>query len=136
MTNQVYVQDADNELVQELMNRPDVARIEEEGIVYLDEPVIYDRQTNHPLANQWGVVAIQAPEVWGMPAGNTGEGVTVGIIDSGALASHEILRSNYRNDGYSWFDTLEGSAEPRDDRGHGSSWDHRVDQRLRSCAWC
>lgn len=74
----------------------------------------------------WGLDKIGAPIAWA--SGATGAGITVGVIDSGFLASHDALRAAYRGsraDGtqvhdYNWFDGIEGQAAPVETRGHGT----------------
>ena len=70
---------------------------------------------------QW----IGADQVWAQ--GTTGNGVTIGIIDSGVAFQHEALRAQYRGalpggyeHDYNWFDPLGGSPEPQTSGAHGS----------------
>ena len=71
----------------------------------------------------WGVDAIDAERVWA-EFGVTGEGIVVGIADSGADWQHPALRETYLGaDGdheYRWFDPWEGTTEPIDTGGHGT----------------
>ncbi len=59
-------------------------------------------------------------------AGVRGQGIVVGISDSGASASHPALAANYRGAGavghdYNWFDpTMAASPTPIDTNGHGT----------------
>jgi len=72
------------------------------------------------------LLTIGAPEVWA--AGTTGEGVVIGLLDTGADWQHEALRGRYRGwDGdtadhdYNWFDALGTSSDvPIDEHGHGT----------------
>ena len=78
---------------------------------------------------------IGAPDIWAL--GFTGQGVVVGIADTGVEWTHPALRSQYRGwDGaaashaYNWHDAVHDadlnvcgsdSPEPCDDQGHGTS---------------
>ncbi|RHY25989.1 hypothetical protein DYB32_007959 [Aphanomyces invadans] len=69
------------------------------------------------FANEWGVDLISAPTVWA--SGNRGQGVVVGVLDTGAIATHDALKANYRST-YGWFDPTDKSATPIDTNGHGT----------------
>jgi serine protease AprX len=70
----------------------------------------------------WAVDAVGAPAAWAQ--GLDGTGVVVGVIDSGASASHEQLAAGFRGGERSWLDPDGGSTPldtPRDTRfGHGT----------------
>ena len=80
---------------------------------------------------------INAPQAWAQ--GAQGQGVTIGIVDSGVQWNHPLLKTHYRgflgtggNHNYNWWDavhqTLTGGANPCginltapcDDLGHGT----------------
>ncbi|RHY42709.1 hypothetical protein DYB34_012094 [Aphanomyces astaci] len=83
--------------------------------VVVDLPVV---DTNSSiLANEWGVNLIGAPSVWA--GGNRGEGVVVGVLDTGAIYTHEAIKANYRAT-YGWFDPTDKSPTPIDTNGHGT----------------
>lgn len=75
---------------------------------------------------EWGVEKIGAPAAW--ERGFRGQGVTVGIVDTGLDAAHPALRAAYRGtnpDGtqtndYNWFDGVSGKPAPYDDGAHGT----------------
>ncbi len=71
----------------------------------------------------WGVDAIDAEVVWDA-FGVTGEGIVVGIADSGVEWRHPALREQYPggegDHEYTWFDPWEGTSEPTDTNGHGT----------------
>ncbi len=76
----------------------------------------------------WHIARIGVDRVW-TELGVRGEGVVVGSIDTGATATHPLLRANYRGlqpDGsydhsYSWFDPTGIYPEsPGDNEGHGT----------------
>jgi subtilisin family serine protease len=69
----------------------------------------------------WGVRRINAPAVWAL--GHTGQGIVVGIIDTGCdydhpdLADHMWTDPNYPH--YGW-DFENDDDDPMDDHGHGT----------------
>ncbi|RLO01466.1 hypothetical protein DYB28_015673, partial [Aphanomyces astaci] len=73
--------------------------------------------TSGRAANEWGIDLIGAPAVWAN--GNRGDGIVVGIIDTGVLHTHDDLKGNWRST-YGWFDAIEKSPTPIDIDGHGT----------------
>lgn len=72
-----------------------------------------------PPAASWGIAAIGAARAWA--DGWDGQGVVVGIVDSGATAVHEQLHGGFRGGPRSWLDPLHGRALPWDGaQGHGT----------------
>ncbi len=75
---------------------------------------------------EWNVTQVNAPQVW--EKGFKGQGVVVGVIDTGVDMKHPALASKYRGaaaDGtitndYNWFDAIGGRAAPYDDNKHGT----------------
>lgn len=61
----------------------------------------------------WGITKIHSPDVWGT---DTGNGVSVGVIDTGISTTHPDLSANIA--GCVSFVSYTGSCE--DDNGHGS----------------
>lgn len=61
----------------------------------------------------WGIDVVRAFAVWGIVRG---EGIKVGVIDSGIEATHPDLNANYRG-GY---DFVENDTTPQDENGHGT----------------
>ncbi|GAB2465244.1 hypothetical protein GCM10027063_03210 [Promicromonospora xylanilytica] len=127
ISNRILVEDGTLALADKLAKSGEVQRISETVKLNLVEPVkrapVSDQGTQ---AVEWGLDAINAPEVWDM--GYTGEGITVSNIDTGVQYDHPALADHYRGmqpDGtvvndYNWQDTS-GSAElPFDDNGHGT----------------
>jgi subtilisin family serine protease len=67
----------------------------------------------------WTLLAIGADSAWRL--GLSGAGTVVGIIDAGASAAHEQLRSNFRDGASSWHDPQGHSRSPADGlAGHGT----------------
>ncbi|RSD25429.1 carboxypeptidase regulatory-like domain-containing protein [Mesobacillus subterraneus] len=109
------------EALEELNQRDDIAEISLDETLSLPEVTV---EENPPKLPQWGLEKIYAPKVWGQ-YGLKGEGIVVGIMDSGVDGNHEALKHNYRgrdgNHQYSWID-LSGQnyATPNDGNGHGT----------------
>jgi hypothetical protein len=103
--------------IEALARRPEVAAIIPES----DLPIPSLAGQGEPVAGRtsWAVEAVDAPAAWAR--GLDGTGVVVGVIDSGASASHEQLAPGFRGGPESWLDPANGSGEPRDSRfGHGT----------------
>jgi subtilisin family serine protease len=114
ITNQIYVAGADASVVSALAAMDEVVSIDEEIIVYLDDPV----ETDPTINAEWGITKIRAEEAWAISG--DGDGGIVGIIDTGARHTHEALRDNYRAGTHSWYDPYLFSQNPRDGQGHGT----------------
>ena len=116
-------------VVEQIARRSDVKVILPNTVIPLKPPKIVERSDTTPLAVEWGVSRINAPDVWAL--GFDGEGVVVGIIDTGADWQHEAIRTRWRGYNpaapgnpdvdYNWYDaTLPKSALPKDTHGHGT----------------
>jgi subtilisin family serine protease len=122
------------EALHAVASRPDVARLTLVGKAFLPEAWPSEgppATASFPLEEafteaqvwNWNVAAIGAQELHA--AGSTGQGIVVGIADSGAQADHPALRRNYRGrlegDDYNWFDpSSDASPTPVDANGHGT----------------
>jgi protocatechuate 3,4-dioxygenase beta subunit len=87
-----------------LMKNPRVLRVEPDTAIY----------AIGELDDSWGVKRIGAGTVHS--AGNTGDGVTVAVIDTGIDYNHPDLKDNYAG-GY---DFVNKDNNPMDDNGHGT----------------
>ncbi|MEM7802762.1 MAG: S8 family serine peptidase, partial [Chloroflexota bacterium] len=92
--------------------------------VELDPDELLGSMSDPPAEVTWGIDAIQADRVW-TELGVRGEGVVVGIADSGSDWTHPNLGPAYRGiDGgehdYNWFDPELGTTEPTDSGSHGT----------------
>lgn len=75
---------------------------------------------------EWNVGKVGVEQAWA--AGVTGEGVVVGIVDTGANVAHEALKGHYRGtkaDGtfdhdYNFYDPVGNKKDAYDDHSHGS----------------
>ncbi|CAH0492909.1 unnamed protein product [Peronospora farinosa] len=121
ISNQMYITDATIELLQQLKVESSIAEIHEQFVLTMGDHF----HAEHLDANAesgtniqtWSVEKIGAEAVWAQ--GFMGLNVTIATIDTGARATHEVLRSNFRGD-YGWFDPETKSATPFDLSGHGT----------------
>jgi bacillopeptidase F len=75
---------------------------------------------------EWNVDKTNAQGAWAQ--GVTGEGIVVGIVDTGANVGHEALKGHYRgtqadgtfDDNYNFFDPVNNKTVAYDDHSHGS----------------
>jgi subtilisin family serine protease len=115
ISNQIYIQGADAYLVDSLAAMDEVAKIEEEIIIYLDDPV----ESDPSVKAEWGVEKIRAPQAWAA-GGTDGRGATVAVIDTGMRHTHNELRNAYKGDSRSWFNPYTRTQMPGDGHGHGT----------------
>ncbi len=92
----VIVVHGDRQALEALARQPEVARV-------LPEMKIDPPPTPEPAAASqpadfvgWGVTKIGAPEVWAPPYDDRGQGIVVGIVDTGVQWDHPALKSQYR----------------------------------------
>jgi len=116
ITNQIYVQGADRYLIESLAELDDVASIEEEEIVYLQEP---EADPQNTVQAEWGIDKIHTEAAWAS-LGHSGRGSVVGIIDTGARHTHTLIRDNYKPGTRSWFNPYSRTQLPGDGHGHGT----------------
>ncbi|MFJ7968938.1 S8 family serine peptidase [Streptomyces sp. NPDC096324] len=134
----------DQELVNALAARPDVAKIVKEQHYKLDDIETADgkvtksrtasKGTDSSAAGddtpEWGVADINADDVWNQ-YDDRGEGIVIANVDSGVQYDHPDLVAQYRgNNGdgtfthdYNWYDPTGEcgtSAAPCDNNGHGT----------------
>ena len=143
--------EAEEGLLRELAHRPDVASVAANRSARLQRlppmeraggSVALTRSSAQAILVEPGIVRIRAPEVWA--AGYLGQGVVVGIADTGVQWNHPALLGNYRGSrsapaahAYNWHDAIHAtdldpawlfcgtdgtnSPEPCDDNGHGTA---------------
>ncbi|NBB91967.1 MAG: S8 family serine peptidase, partial [Gammaproteobacteria bacterium] len=124
--NVIAIRNTDNQILNMLASRPDVARVIQEPVGFIPEPPAnLTNDDNQIQAVVDSLVQINVPDVWAL--GYTGQGADVGIIDSGTRYTHDALVSNYRGNlgggsfdhNYNWFD-VGGTTEPVWPNPHGS----------------
>ncbi|WP_062351932.1 carboxypeptidase regulatory-like domain-containing protein [Bacillus kwashiorkori] len=111
----------DIDTIEELKKRDDVETVTLDKVLTLPEVKV---ENSPPRLPEWGLEKIQATKVWG-EYGIRGEGIVVGIMDTGVDGNHEALKHNYRgrdgNHQYSWIDLSgHGYQSPQDGNGHGT----------------
>lgn len=121
---------ADKDIILELSSLPEVGHISLDKVIQLspDEVTLAQEgwDENHPGGPSWGITKIQANQVW-TQLKDTGVGVVIGSIDTGAQWDHPALKNKYRgwdgktaNHVYSWYDAVNHQIYPYDDQGHGT----------------
>lgn len=113
-------------LIEELQSSPAVAELRlDQAQQYVAPDFVTATATADNLA--WGIVRIDAPDVWRTLA-ISGTGAVVAGMDTGVEWAHPALAENYRgnlgkgliNHDGTWFDAVNGGIYPYDDHGHGS----------------
>ncbi len=105
-----------------LAAHPDVQSVGLDEEITLEEPI--EPTPGEPLLPSWSLEKVHAPDVWG-EYGVRGEGVVVGIMDSGADGGHPALGASWRgttgDPATSWYaPTGENYPIPGDGYGHGT----------------
>lgn len=120
----------DANLLRRVAELPEVAQVTADQVYEAPEPVPADEQPRVDGV-EWGVDRIGAPQVWD-EFDAAGDGIVVGVIDTGAQFDHPALVDQYRGntgDGtfdhnYDWFDPSRicgnPSLAPCDNLGHGT----------------
>lgn len=128
VVNMVFVKAAPA-VVKQLARRADVKLILPNSVIQMELPEIVESGEIISQAVEWGVSRINAPAAWSQ--GYMGQGVVVGVIDTGVDWQHEALQTKWRgcnpsnpgspNVDYNWFDaTTPKSPLPKDANGHGT----------------
>lgn len=114
------------EVINKIAQRPEVERIEENYLIYLEPfEVEGDPITEPPGSPIWSIRRVGAPEAWA--AGYNGQGIEIGFIDTGVDANHPALKDNFTG---LWFDPVHDSLNPYDDMGHGTHTAGTADGRF------
>jgi len=101
-------------LIEEIRQLKGVARIDEDYRITLAADTL-DEITGTPL---WNLTDINAPILWDY--GYSGQGVVVGVLDTGVDVEHPDLIDKWRGGTNSWFDPYNQYTSPVDPLGHGT----------------
>ena len=101
-------------LIPEIQQLKGVAQIEEDYKVSIAADTL-EPITSEPL---WNLIDINAPLLWDY--GYSGQGVVVGIMDTGVDVNHPDLNGRWRGGANSWFDPYNQYTTPIDPLGHGT----------------
>ncbi len=124
--NIIHVSNTDLQMLNMLASRQDIRAVVAEQKAFIPEPPAnLVNEENGIQAVVDSLIQINVPDVWAL--GFTGQGVSVGIIDSGTRYTHDALVNNYRGNlgggvfdhNYNWFD-IGGSTAPTSPNPHGS----------------
>ncbi|PYZ96232.1 hypothetical protein CR205_17895 [Alteribacter lacisalsi] len=121
------------EALDQLASRDEIGSITLNAWIEMDWPEIDPSMaaTASDDSVEWGIDQIGAPDVWN-EFGIDGNGVVIGMIDTGIVWDHEALRDQWRgfdpadpsnpNPQGNWFDAVYGEAMPYDEPSfpHGS----------------
>jgi bacillopeptidase F len=111
--NNSLVLSAPPEVIDQLSQRPEIAAITLDEVIFLgDTP---SAQTSTP---EWHLNAIEAPFLWSL--GFDGTGVVIAGMDTGVDYLHPDLASRWRGGTNSWKDVFEQHPQPYDAHGHGT----------------
>ncbi|MCX6640278.1 MAG: S8 family serine peptidase [bacterium] len=118
------------EVIRGLMNFPEVAEVAYDPERYMLDDVPKEAepiQSEQPKVDNtdeiaWGVADVHAPEVWAQ--GYEGDGIIVGMLDTGVNYNHLDLTTHMWNGGPSYpnhgWDFYNNDNDPTDGHGHGT----------------
>ena len=115
---------ASADVIAQLAERKDVAMIIPDEM----RPMVPVNERPHPAtskANAWHIDKVNAPAVWSYNGtGYTGNGVIVGLIDTGVNYNHIDITNSMWDGGsefpYHGYDVFNQDNDPMDDQGHGT----------------
>ena len=115
---------ASEEVIAQLAERKDVAMIIPDEM----RPMMPANEKAYPAtakANAWHVDKVNAPEVWNYNGtGYTGNGVIIGLIDTGVNYNHIDIANSMWDGGSEFphhgYDVFNQDNDPMDDQGHGT----------------
>ena len=113
IVNAVFVKSADQGELDAIAARPDVKLIRANHS-YPVPKTIESPPSSKPSTTEWGLNAINAPQVWST-FNDRGEGIVVANIDTGVRYTHPALVGKYRGNlgggnfdhNYNWWDPLD-----------------------------
>jgi len=119
ISNKISIKGADEDIIEALVGMPEVDTVQEQRIIPWKRPTPSKskKRPGTPRELQWGIERVEAPGAWAL--GYTGQGVTIGTIDTGVRYTHKNLYRQWRHE-FGWFDPYSGTERPVDVDGHGS----------------
>jgi Subtilase family/FlgD Ig-like domain len=107
--------------VLEIVTRPDVAYVGADGVrTILPMGHVTGRPMGILNGVPWAIAHIKADQAWAN-YGYRGEGIVIGVLDTGVVPTIAALSPNYRGGTNSFFDAVNGLTDPYDDHGHGTA---------------
>ena len=130
IVNAIFVKSADQAQLEAIAARPDVKLIRANHSYPIpDENLGAEKSKASPSTTEWGLNAINAPQVWST-FNDRGEGIVISSIDTGVRYSHQALVGKYRGNlgggnfdhNYNWWDPLHEcpTGDPCDTDTHGT----------------
>ena len=89
IVNAIFVKSADQAQLNAIAARPDVKQIRANHSYEIPKETV-TRSKASPSTTEWGLNAINAPQVWST-FNDRGEGIVISSIDTGVRGSHEAL---------------------------------------------
>ena len=113
IVNAIFVKSAGPSIVDSLATRPDVKEIRANHAYPIPKETVVPAERAQPSTTEWGLNAINAPQVWST-FNDRGEGIVVSSIDTGVRYTHQALVGKYRgnlgggnfDNNYNWWDPL------------------------------
>ncbi|MCG7926297.1 MAG: S8 family serine peptidase [Candidatus Thiodiazotropha taylori] len=106
--------DVPTEMIEEIAALPGVERVTADMRLTMNTPEVEDFDSEP----QWNIAKLNAARLWEREI--QGEGVVVGIMDSGVDVNHPDLADRWRGGDNSWFDPYGDQELPIDLVGHGT----------------
>ncbi|MEW8384558.1 MAG: S8 family serine peptidase, partial [Candidatus Thiodiazotropha taylori] len=106
--------DVPPEMIDEIAALPGVERVTADMRLTMNTPEVEDFDSEP----QWNIEKLNAARLWEREV--RGEGVVVGIMDSGVDVNHPDLADRWRGGDNSWFDPYGDQELPIDLVGHGT----------------
>lgn len=118
VSNVLYVY-ASSDLIREIAAFPEVLMVKEVGVWQILGKPSTKFKLNMQARDktvEWNIEKIKADSVWEY-YGYSGDGVNVGILDTGIDPSHPALAGNFSGH---FYDAINGNNQAYDDHGHGT----------------
>ncbi|MBW9259509.1 MAG: S8 family serine peptidase [Candidatus Thiodiazotropha sp. (ex. Lucinisca nassula)] len=106
--------DVPTEMIDEIAALPGVERVTADMRLSMNTPEVEDYDSQP----QWNIEKLNAARLWEREI--RGEGIVVGIMDSGVDVNHPDLADRWRGGDNSWFDPYGDQELPIDLVGHGT----------------